>query len=502
MGEKQNTNIEKNEKVQENITNVSTNEVKIEDYSNNQKDHFEPQSEENNRRNNNNLLVIILAILVLILAGVVTYLILASKKEQQPVSKVAPTLVLIGENSITLTEGEAYVDPGYQANDDKDGDITGKVVIEGTVNSEKAGFYTILYSVTDSDSLTSSLTRKVTVVSKETTLTLELKGEEIAVINKDETYVEPGYIAKDTKEGDLSSNVVITGKVNSNVAGKYTLTYSVTNSATEVATATRTIIVVAPIKELSLTNATVKKLMTYISSTYYNLPFTTYQSKKVTYKDLSYENLLLISYYSTILNNSKYVCEDKPSITLEELKKTLVKIYNTSSIKMPKELTVITGYFNYGSGFSGLGLYDGVVGGVQEKTEICEYTSPTITSAIEEGNYIYLYSEDSIGYVKIHDNYQPKLTTLIDEDYEYDYCQKDSIIGTIYAYSDSVEKIGDIKCIDKGLVTDKTTGNVVKVNEDEIKEVYSVKNYAKKYKHTFAKNTTGEYYWVSTEPIN
>ncbi len=464
MGEKQNTNIEKNEKVQENITNVSTNEVKIEDYSNNQKDHFEPQSEENNRRNNNNLLVIILAILVLILAGVVTYLILASKKEQQPVSKVAPTLVLIGENSITLTEGEAYVDPGYQANDDKDGDITGKVVIEGTVNSEKAGFYTILYSVTDSDSLTSSLTRKVTVVSKETTLTLELKGEEIAVINKDETYVEPGYIAKDTKEGDLSSNVVITGKVNSNVAGKYTLTYSVTNSATEVATATRTIIVVTPIKELSINDQLVKKLYSIVN--YYSGTLNNHQTKKITYKELKKEAMLAAAFYS---------CDNDSEMTNKELTDCLKKMYNVTNISIPTTTKVLFDQTDI--------TYDNATKKWQNGNKGLTLDTSLLSAAIQDGDYIYIYDK----YV------EEKNTNLnVEQGGTFDNCDSEGVIKYAYADSELKIKIGETYCYPP------SDNNLYSILNETIYEDVSVPYY----KHTFKKyNDNNDYYFVSSEIV-
>lgn len=76
---------------------------------------------------------------------------------------IPPELKLLGDASVSVVEGVAYKEPGYTATDNYDGDITGKVVISGTVNTAVPGTYTLTYSVTDSYDNTVTATRTITV---------------------------------------------------------------------------------------------------------------------------------------------------------------------------------------------------------------------------------------------------------------------------------------------------------------------------------------------------
>ena len=80
----------------------------------------------------------------------------------------APKISLIGEATITLNVGDSYEDKGATAKDDKDGDITGDIQISGSVNTSKAGTYTIKYSVKNSAGKETTKTRTIVVKDKET----------------------------------------------------------------------------------------------------------------------------------------------------------------------------------------------------------------------------------------------------------------------------------------------------------------------------------------------
>lgn len=62
----------------------------------------------------------------------------------------------------------AAFDPkaGVTASDEGDGDLTDKILVEGSVNTEKAGEYTLTYSVTDSEGASYTVKRVVTVKEK------------------------------------------------------------------------------------------------------------------------------------------------------------------------------------------------------------------------------------------------------------------------------------------------------------------------------------------------
>lgn len=78
-----------------------------------------------------------------------------------------PTITLNGENHITINVGDTYSEQGATAKDDKDGDISSKISISGSVNTSKAGKYTITYTIKNSSGKTATKTRTITVKAKE-----------------------------------------------------------------------------------------------------------------------------------------------------------------------------------------------------------------------------------------------------------------------------------------------------------------------------------------------
>ena len=149
---------------------------------------------------------------------------------------------------MTLEEGQSFVDPGYTAVDDVDGDITSKVTVSGGVDTNKPDTYTLTYSVSDAAGNKSSADRTVSVTAKPipdtTPPTITLLGSPNMTINEGSAYEEPGYTAFDDIDGDISHQIYYNGSVNAARAGTYTITYTVTDKAGNTATATRTVEVV------------------------------------------------------------------------------------------------------------------------------------------------------------------------------------------------------------------------------------------------------------------
>ena len=85
---------------------------------------------------------------------------------------VAPVITLIG-GELDVQKGEPFVDPGYTASDNCDGDLTAAVTVAGEVNMDKAGVYKLTYTVADSYGNTHTLERVVTVFKdlKDVTIT-------------------------------------------------------------------------------------------------------------------------------------------------------------------------------------------------------------------------------------------------------------------------------------------------------------------------------------------
>ncbi len=162
----------------------------------------------------------------------------------------APVLTLEGANPLTLTYGEPYVEPGYSAFDDRDGDLSDSVTVGGdAVDEQRAGTYEIAYTVTDGAGNAADATRRVVVseaapAPDTTAPVLTLEGANPLTLTYGEPYVEPGYSAFDDRDGDLSDSVTVGGDaVDEQRAGTYEITYTVTDAAGNQASAVRTITV-------------------------------------------------------------------------------------------------------------------------------------------------------------------------------------------------------------------------------------------------------------------
>ncbi len=79
------------------------------------------------------------------------------------VDKNKPTITLKGGQEISIKLNSKYNDPGYEAFDEYDGDISNKVVTDGLVDTKKEGTYTINYKVKDSSNNEFKITRKINV---------------------------------------------------------------------------------------------------------------------------------------------------------------------------------------------------------------------------------------------------------------------------------------------------------------------------------------------------
>ena len=85
-------------------------------------------------------------LLVLIVLSLSTQ---CKKEEEKDTDTTAPTITLKGANPQFVNKGTAYVDPGYTADDDVDGDISNEVKVSGTVDVNTEGTYELKYNVAD-----------------------------------------------------------------------------------------------------------------------------------------------------------------------------------------------------------------------------------------------------------------------------------------------------------------------------------------------------------------
>jgi hypothetical protein len=135
-----------------------------------------------------------------------------------------------GANDTTIKVGEAF-NPynGVTANDNIDGDLTSKIKVTGSVDKNKPNSYSLAYSVTNSLGLTTSVTRKITVIDEVKPVFSGVKDQSI---NINSTFdPKKAVTAIDNVDGDLSKKIIILSNVNPKVKGTYQVKYTVTDSS-------------------------------------------------------------------------------------------------------------------------------------------------------------------------------------------------------------------------------------------------------------------------------
>ncbi len=146
-----------------------------------------------------------------------------------------PEIKLVSEEDIYVCPDDEYQEEEFSATDNYDGDITKKV----KVKKEKDK---ITYTVTDKAGNKSTVSRKI-IYKDNRSPEIKLEGNDIAYIFVGDKYEDAGATASDNCDGDISSDIDVQGKVNSNEVGEYTLKYSVKDKASNEATIERKVIV-------------------------------------------------------------------------------------------------------------------------------------------------------------------------------------------------------------------------------------------------------------------
>lgn len=143
---------------------------------------------------------------------------LSKIKEVNVIDTKKPTLKVTGVFDNVCPSGKSK-DILINAKDNYDGDISNKVTY--TIKDDY-----ITYVVSDSSGNKTIKKIKIKINDSEKP-TIILKGESIIYLGTSSKYIEEGYKAEDNCDGDITKNVVVSGKVDTSKAGNYTLTYSV-----------------------------------------------------------------------------------------------------------------------------------------------------------------------------------------------------------------------------------------------------------------------------------
>lgn len=154
----------------------------------------------------------------------------------------APTITLLGSATVNLEMGTTYTDAGATANDNIDGDLSGSIVANGTVDHLTAGTYILSYDVSDAAGNAASQVTRTVIVSDTIAPIISLLGSTPHPHEQGTAYSDAGASASDNTDGDISSNIIVSGFVDANAAGSHILSYNVSDSAgNNATTVTRTV---------------------------------------------------------------------------------------------------------------------------------------------------------------------------------------------------------------------------------------------------------------------
>ena len=151
------------------------------------------------------------------------------------VDKDKPILKLNDDINIYLCPGEKYAAEEVKANDNHDGDISDKVLVDIRKKS-------VVYSVEDSSGNKVSITKNL-IYEDNLAPEITLKGSKYVYAFVGEQYVDSGYIANDNCSGNITSKVMVKGNVDTSKVGKYEVNYSVSDEEGNGSSQTRTVVV-------------------------------------------------------------------------------------------------------------------------------------------------------------------------------------------------------------------------------------------------------------------
>ena len=287
-----------------------------------------------------------------------------------------PIITMNGSSSVTVNLGDSYADAGATANDNINGSIP--VTITGTVNPSVVGTYTITYDATDTAGNNAvSVVRTINVIDVSAPV-ITILGSNPVNINIGSSYTDSGATAIDDVDGNVTGQITTTSTININVLGSYTVTYTVSDLAGNIANTTRTVNVIDTV------------LPTITFGTNGNSTYAKSRSTTVTVGD----NVAINA------GSLKYLWSTSTSTPSEATFTT--SFTNGETITSPAGITGIYYLWILGKDSSGNTRITGSNAFYLDNT-VPTYTSYTITNVTSSGYDVYVYgvSDAHIGISKV-----------------------------------------------------------------------------------------------------
>lgn len=150
------------------------------------------------------------------------------RRNVKVIDDINPVIKLKGEQIIKMSINKQYIEPGYTAIDEYDGDITNKVQITGEIDAENYGEYVLTYKATDNSNNQTEVNRIIKVVD-EIKPKIICEQEELKI--KQGTQIDTQCKAQDNYDGDITKEMKIIGDYDINTPGTYNIQYQVKDAA-------------------------------------------------------------------------------------------------------------------------------------------------------------------------------------------------------------------------------------------------------------------------------
>lgn len=184
------------------------------------------------------------------------------------IDDVAPTIKLLGLDSVWMEVNTQYIESGVLSTDNYDAKLT--VLTTSNLDTSLLGTYKIEYCVTDSSGNGPVCTERIVVVGDTTSPVVSLIGSTHQIVGVYTTYTDSGITAYDNDGYFVSTSGTWQGKTDS--IGAFSLIYTVIDNARNTTVVTRQIHVVdttAPvIKLVGLVTDTIVKGTAYMDAGY------------------------------------------------------------------------------------------------------------------------------------------------------------------------------------------------------------------------------------------
>lgn len=127
--------------------------------------------------------------------------------------KENPTITLKGYQTEYVLLGTDYIEKGYTASDNCDGNLTDKVTVTSNIDKNKTGTYKVVYSVSDTNGNVTTIEREIKIYKKQSYTTIVPTGKVIYLTFDDGPCVYTKKLLDILKEYNVKATFFVTNQM-------------------------------------------------------------------------------------------------------------------------------------------------------------------------------------------------------------------------------------------------------------------------------------------------